>query len=162
MPFLLLIIGAIIFIAAYQNTHGELASQLSQDVPPFLKWGMAIAAVGALGFVPGMRDLSRWLLALVLVVIVLTNYKQIIAGLQSIGSGASSSPQPTAASQAAAGQVPTQAAISGGGNGTLVAGGALTGGSSTSALQVPSLNFDPGQFSLSSLTSSLPLIGGFF
>lgn len=155
MPFLLLLIGAVIFVAAYQNTHGELAAQLGQDVPPFLKWGMAIAAVGALGFVPGMRDLSRWLLALVLVVIVLTNYKQIIAGLQSIGSTGGGEPQPTAASQAAAGQVPTQAAISGGGSGTLVAGGATA--SAAGALQVPSLNFDPGQFSL----SSLPIIGGF-
>ena len=153
MPFLLLLIGALLFIVAYQSTHGDLATYLKQDVPPFMRWAAAIAAIGALGWVPGMRDASRWLLALVLVVIVLTNYKQMLAGLQSVAGDqtASGGGNPTPAQAAAAGQIPTSAQIEGTGGGTLVPGGALTGGQLTGgaaagALTIPQLNFDPGQF----------------
>lgn len=150
MPFLLLIIGALLFIVAYQNTHADVGKALAQDVPPFLKWGAAIAAVAALGWIPGMRDLSRWLLALVLVVIVLTNYKQMISGLQALTQAkAATGDSPTPAEAAAANQIPTAAQIAGQSGGALVAGGALTGGSTATAggaLSIPQLSFDPGQF----------------
>jgi phage-related protein len=80
MPFLLVLIGAVLLIAAVRNTEGDLGNALVADVPGFLKWALAIVAVGALGWVPGMRTISRWLLALVLVVLVLTNYQKIFAG----------------------------------------------------------------------------------
>jgi hypothetical protein len=83
MPFVILLIGAIIVVAAYNNTHGQLASELQNDLPGFLKWALAIAAILALGWVPGLKAPSRWLLALVLLVIVVTNYKTILAGVSS-------------------------------------------------------------------------------
>lgn len=106
MPFLLLLIGAIIAIAAFNNAQGTLATELEQDVPAFLKWGLAVTAVGAVGWIPGMQTISRWLLALVMVVLFLTNYQQIFAGFQSFaqnfGAGAAGTPTGTSATPATA------------------------------------------------------------
>jgi hypothetical protein len=84
MPFLLVLIGAVLLLAAVRNTAGDLGNALAQDVPGYLKWALAIVAVGALGWVPGMRTVSRWLLALVLVVVVLKNYANLFAGFKAL------------------------------------------------------------------------------
>lgn len=109
MPFVVVLVGVILVIAAFNNAHGNLGQALAQDVPGYFKWGAALAAIGALGFVPGIRTPSRWLLALVLLVIFLHNYAAIIAGFQGFAgsSGAASGsppPTPTAAFSASAGQ----------------------------------------------------------
>ena len=91
MPFLVLLIGAILIIAAWRNTHGQLFSALGQDVPGFLKWALAVVAIGMLGYVPGLKPISRMLLALVIVVIVLTNYEQLFKGFTSLASSTPSS-----------------------------------------------------------------------
>lgn len=80
MAFVAIIIGTILIVAAFNNTHGQLAQALEQDVPGFFVWAIAIAAILGLGFIPGMAKPSRWLLALVVIVIVLSNYKSIVAG----------------------------------------------------------------------------------
>lgn len=85
MPFLLLLIGAVLIISAVRNTHGTLATALATDVPPYLKWALAIVAVGAIGYVPKMQPISRMLLALVFVVIVLKNYQAAINGFKLAG-----------------------------------------------------------------------------
>lgn len=82
MIFVLLIIGVIIVVAAVRNSQGALFTALGQDVPAFVVWAAAIFALGAIGFVPGLKPVSRGLLALVLVVLILRNYKQIISGFQ--------------------------------------------------------------------------------
>lgn len=76
----LLIIAVVMIVAAFRNTQGALFSALYQDVPDFVVWAAAIFAVGAIGFVPGLKPVSRGILALLLLSIVLSNYKQIIAG----------------------------------------------------------------------------------
>lgn len=158
MPFLLLIIGALLFVVAYQNTHADVGKALAQDIPPFLKWGAAIAAVAALGWVPGMREISRWLLALVLVVIVLKNYQQMLDGLKQLtGAKAATGDSPTPAEAAAAGQVPTSAQISGESGGTLVQGGATANASGALTASIPQLSFDPGQFDLGKIFSGFGL-----
>jgi hypothetical protein len=91
VPFVLLLIGAVALVAAMRNTQGDLATALETDVPAFGKWGLAIVGVGALGWVEGMRTISRGLVALVLVVLVLVNYKALFAGFQ----GATTIAQPT-------------------------------------------------------------------
>lgn len=143
MPFLFLIIGALLFIAAYQNTHGDLAKQLGVDVPPYLTWALAIGAIGAIGWVPGFKTPSRWLLALVLVVIVMKNYQAMLSGFQGIGSAQAAAPSPTPATAAAAGQVPTAPQIAGTSSGTMVAGG---GANLPAIAGIPQLSFDPSQF----------------
>jgi flagellar biosynthesis component FlhA len=95
MAALLILIGAVLLVSAVRNTEGDLGNALVQDVPGFLKWALAIVAVGALGWVPGMRTISRWLLALVLLVIVLKNYTKLFQGFTSLET-------PPAPSQAAA------------------------------------------------------------
>src|SRR5215472_10848649 len=86
MPLALVFIAAVLLIAAYNNTQGTLASNLSTDVGGFAKWFAAVTGVGALQWVPGMEKLSRWLLGLVLLVIVLKNYQAIFQGFGNIGS----------------------------------------------------------------------------
>lgn len=79
-----LFIGAILVVAAIRNTYGSLFSALSVDVPAFVVWAAAILAIGALGFLPGMKPVSRGLLALILVVIVLRNYQAILKGFTTV------------------------------------------------------------------------------
>lgn len=87
MPFILLLVAAIFIVSAFNNTQATLATALEQDVPPYIKWAAALAAVGALGYIPGMRTISRYLLALVLVVIFLRNYQAILAGFTAAAGG---------------------------------------------------------------------------
>lgn len=75
-----LVIGVVLIVAAIRNSQGALFSALGQDIPGFVVWAAAIVAVGALGFIPGLKPVSRGLLALVLIVIVLNNYQAILQG----------------------------------------------------------------------------------
>lgn len=139
MPIALVLIGAILVIVAFNNTHGQLAEALQKDVPGFFTWGAAIAAILALGFIPGMAKPSRWLLALVLVVIVLGNYKALISGFSDF---AKSGGKPTGEATPS----PTLAyATSGGPSETAIAGG--TGGeASTQVASAGGLSFDPASY----------------
>jgi hypothetical protein len=83
MIFIALLIGAVLIVAAVRNSQGALATALVTDVPGYVVWGAAIFAVGAVGWIPGLKPVSRGLLALVLVVIVLNNYKAVLSGFQS-------------------------------------------------------------------------------
>jgi hypothetical protein len=121
MPFLLILIAAVLILAAYNNTYGELATELETDVPGFAKWGLAIVAVGALQWIPGMRVPARWLLALVIVVIVLRNYQALLSGVQNLSTlpaPATASPTPAAAYAANPASPQITAADTSGGLGT--------------------------------------------
>jgi hypothetical protein len=103
MPFAVLLIGAILVIVAFNNSAPALVSQLEGDIPGYFKWAAAIAAILGIGYIPGLRTPTRYLLALVLLVILLKNYTKIYAGFQSFltGSGTPSgtgagTPNPTA------------------------------------------------------------------
>lgn len=82
MTLIALLIGAVLIVAALRDTQGDLATALKSDVPDYIVWAAAIAAIGALGYIPGIKPAARVLLALVIVVIVLKNYTAIIAGFQ--------------------------------------------------------------------------------
>lgn len=84
MILILLAIGAIIIVAAFRNSQGALFAALYEDVPGFVIWAAAIFAIGAVGFIPGLKPVSRGLLALILVVIVLRNYREVIAGFENM------------------------------------------------------------------------------
>ena len=90
MPLLLLIVAAVLLLTAFRNTTGDLANALKADVPGFTRWAGAVLALGALGYVPGLRTPSRLLLALVAVVVVLRNYQGFLDGfatLKTAGTG---------------------------------------------------------------------------
>jgi hypothetical protein len=158
MPFVALLIGAILIVAAFNNTHGQLETALESDIPGFFKWAAAIAAILALGFVPGLRTPTRWLLALVIAVIFLRNYQAILDGFTGFASspGTASGDGPA---EPTSGYVanpkttapPTATEIAGGGGGggssaTMVAG---AGGST-----VAPNPYDPGAL-LSSFSRSI-------
>lgn len=80
MIIFVLLIGAILVTAAFRNTQGDLFAALSKDVPDFAIWGAAIVAIGAIGFIPGLKPISRGLLALIIIVLVVNNYVNIEKG----------------------------------------------------------------------------------
>lgn len=88
MPFLALIIAAVLIVAAIRNTQGELLSAIRQDVPAFAIWGAAIFGVAMIGFIPGLKPVSRGLLALLIVAIVLANYRNVLGAFQGVAYGA--------------------------------------------------------------------------
>lgn len=98
MILVLLFLGIIIVVAALRNSQGALFAALYEDVPGFVVWAAAIFAIGAVGFIPGLKPVSRGILALVIVVIVLRNYKQIITGFENVWT------KPPAAASGATGQ----------------------------------------------------------
>jgi hypothetical protein len=128
MPFAILILGAILVITAFNNSFGTLASELEGDIPGYFKWAAAIAAILGIGYVPGLRTPSRYLLGLVLLVVLLKNYSGIFSGFKSFltSSGAATSgagaANPTAGYVAAptSNATPTAQQIAGGGSGTTV------------------------------------------
>lgn len=145
MPIAVLIIGALLVIVAFNNSMGDLVSALETDVPGFFVWAIAIVAICALGYVPGLRTPSRYLLALVLMVILLKNYLQIYAGFTAFsksggtatasGAGAAN---PTAAYTANPATTATPAAATVAGAGAGATSGATSGSAATSATQVAS------------------------
>lgn len=88
MLFAALIIGVVLIVAAIRNSQAALFSALATDVPEYVIWAAAIVAVGAIGYVPGLKPVSRGLLALVILVVILNNYKAILAGFESASVGA--------------------------------------------------------------------------
>ncbi len=127
MPFIVIVIGIIIAVAAFNDSHGTLFAQLKQDIPGYFKWAVAIAAILGLGFIPGFKVPSRYLIALVALVVILTNAKQVFAGFTQFA-GATGPPTGTGATE------PTSAYVqSGGAGGTptqpQIAGIANSGGS---------------------------------
>jgi hypothetical protein len=163
MAVVLLIFGAIIAVAAFNNAQGTLATELEQDVPPFIKWLLAVGAIGGIGFIPGMEKISRWLLALVFLVIFLKNYSAIYAGFQALGGAATATTTTASATPASAytanptnPQVTTNE-VTGTGSvpgSTLVQGGAIAGNINAAGQQIASTlpapspygAFDPNNF----------------
>lgn len=82
MILIALFIGAVLVIAAIRGTQVDLGSALLKDVPGYAVWAAAILAIGAIGFVPQAKPVSRALLVLVVAVIILTQYQNILNGFQ--------------------------------------------------------------------------------
>lgn len=136
MPFAVLLIGIILVVVAFNNSFGQLATQLEGDIPGYFKWAAAIAAILGLGYIPGMKTPSRYLLGLVLLVILLTNYSSIISGFQTFltsggattGAGAGAANPSTAYATNPTTTTPPTAAQIAGGAGTTTAAGTTSAG----------------------------------
>lgn len=87
MAFALIGIGLLLFMAAYQNNVAALGTQLSSDImggKGFIIWIAALFIIGALGYVPVLKNVSRAFLVLILIVVVLANkgfFSQFVAAL---------------------------------------------------------------------------------
>lgn len=81
MPLAFIVIGAALVIVAIKGTHANLGQLLVQDFTgagagsghSFLIWIAAIAGTAALGYIPGMKVPARLLLALVILVLLISN-----------------------------------------------------------------------------------------
>lgn len=69
------LVGLVLIISGARDTYAALGSQLRNDLTGpgnFTFWIAAIAAVGALGYIPALKSFSHWFLALVLLALLLT------------------------------------------------------------------------------------------
>ncbi len=82
MILFLVVLAIVLIVAAVRDTQGDLFAALGEDVRGFGVWGAALLAVGALGFIPGIRPVARALLVLVLVVLFVNNYQAIVTGIR--------------------------------------------------------------------------------
>lgn len=76
MPFALLIVGVLLVTSGVRNTYPQLFSLVKGDFSgsgSFLHWALAILIVGSLGYVDELRPFSRGFLALLIVVLFLSN-----------------------------------------------------------------------------------------
>ena len=94
MPLAFIVIGAALVIVAIKGTHANLGQLLVQDFTgqgagaghSFLIWIAAIAGVAALGYIPGMKVPARLLLALVILVLLISNQGVFAQAAQALGS----------------------------------------------------------------------------
>jgi hypothetical protein len=86
MPFAFALVGIVLLVAGVRGTSDDLLSLVKDDLTStstqsgFVYWILAIAALGALGYIDEVRPLSRALLLLVLVVLVLSEGKTTAGG----------------------------------------------------------------------------------
>lgn len=73
MPFALIFVAAILIVTGFRGTTSDFLSTFAGDVKGFLIWIVVIGVIGGIGYVPGMKKLSDAFLALVLLVLFLTN-----------------------------------------------------------------------------------------
>lgn len=121
MPLAVFIVGLLVTVSALKGTEAELASKLEGDLTGpdgFIVWLGALATLGAVGYIPGLQQVTRWMIALVFVVIVLSN-QGFADNLFAAFSGADQAGAAPPIAPAPAGPVPTTATpTSSGGSGS--------------------------------------------
>jgi hypothetical protein len=84
MPYVLLILGAILFVAGVRGKNADLWALVQGDFTgqnSFVFWVAAVAIVGGLGYIKPLKSLSVAFMTLLLIVLFLSN-KGVIAQLQ--------------------------------------------------------------------------------
>ena len=74
MPFVLIVAGIVLLIAAVRNTQGQLFYLVQGDfIGPnnFIYWLLSILIIGAIGYVPRLKPISDAFLILVILVLFL-------------------------------------------------------------------------------------------
>lgn len=118
MPVALVIIGMILLVAGIRDNVGNLGRLVAADFSGpnnFFYWAVSVIIVGAIGYVPALRNPSRAFLILILLVMVLSN-RGFFTELQKAVSSVQA-PQPTGQTSSQA-----QVAASGGGGGGGIVG----------------------------------------
>lgn len=108
MPFALVLIGLALIISGAKDTHEELGKTLAGDFTGdqnFTKWAAAIGGVGAVGYVKALQPVSRIFLALIFLVMVLSNGGLFQKFVEALNKGPEAIPRP--ADNAAAGGATT-------------------------------------------------------
>lgn len=101
MIFAVFLVGAMLVSSAVRGTTHELGQMVQGDLlgqDGFIAWIAAVAALGAIGFIPGLRDTSRYLVTLIMVVVIVRNgglFSNIETALQSASSAGPAPSVPT-------------------------------------------------------------------
>lgn len=101
MPFALVIIGLVLIVTGAKDTYREFGAELVEDFTGpgnFTYWIVSIGAVGALGYVPALRGISRAFLALIVLSMVLSNrgvFAKLTQALQAGPEHVTATPRPT-------------------------------------------------------------------
>jgi hypothetical protein len=83
----------LLVVSGVRGTHEELFALVKGDLTgqnSFIWWLVAVGIIGALGYIPAMRGVSHAFLALILVVLVLSNrgvFEQFTRAIQGTTSG---------------------------------------------------------------------------
>lgn len=105
MAFVLIFVGAVLFLTAIKGTTGKLGALLLQDVfGGFVWWAAAILAIGALGYIKTVRPLSDAFLVLVVLVLLVANrgfFNKLTEAIAAIKTEAGSASTSTAGSNTA-------------------------------------------------------------
>jgi len=113
MPFLFLIVGTVMIVSAARGTNNDLVALLKADFTGqnnFLYWLVSILIIGAVGYIPDLKPVSRAFLVLVVIVLflenggVFTQFTAALKGTQSAQPNNTSSSSPQAVNY---GSVPT-------------------------------------------------------
>lgn len=89
MPFAFLLAGALLVTAGVRGTDQQFFDLVKGDFagkPNFISWFVAILLIGALGYIEPIKPVSRSLLALVVIVLFLSNggfFQKFVAGVES-------------------------------------------------------------------------------
>lgn len=78
MPFFLLIAGIILIVAAYRKKHGELFALIKEDFfgdNNFVMWSLSIVLLISLGYVKQLKPITDAFLVLIILVIIVRNYR---------------------------------------------------------------------------------------
>lgn len=97
MPFALVTIGLLLVITGFQNTYSQLGHQVGKDFTGegnFTYWIIALGIVGLLGYNDTLKPFSRAFMALIIVVIFLSNKGFFSQINPAIASGTSTAPLP--------------------------------------------------------------------
>ena len=158
MPFALVLIGLMLIVAGARDTQTQLATQLSNDFTgqnSFLYWIAGIGVVGTLGYVPKLQTFSRVAMALILIVLILSNggfFQQFLAAIQN---PAPYTPNSFAVAGSASGQPVTQQNA-----GTLAGAAAIVNNPGGVASQVAGqVAGQMGGFFMQGITNTLGIFG---
>jgi hypothetical protein len=92
MPIFLIFLGIAFMLLAWQNNQTLFVAQVGVDLSGgFLKWLGAIMLVGAVGFIPAMRDFSRGILGLILLSFILKNGSSLVTQAAALFDGSAPS-----------------------------------------------------------------------
>ena len=79
MPLFLIIVGVVFLVAAVRGNQNDLIDLLKDDFSGqnnFILWVLAIIVIVALGNIKAIKPVSDAFLALVILVIIVANYKR--------------------------------------------------------------------------------------
>lgn len=114
MPFIMITLGLLLIVTTFRGTVFDLGRLILGDFtgqPNFFYWIAALFVIGALGYVDELRGPSRMMLALVLIVLILSNKGFFAKFVEQLKAGSAQPPPP----------INVQAAATAGGG---IAGGA--------------------------------------